>query len=76
MDVAEWLKACDICKHNKPGGGKGRYPLTQDLASAPIDTVAIDIMGHSKTTSSGKQYILVPQSFFSNLIEIWSLPNH
>ena len=45
-DVANWLKACNICQHNKPGSGKDRYPLTQELAAAPMERVAVDdIMG-------------------------------
>ena len=75
-DVADWLRACDTCQRNKPGGGKGRYPLVQDLASAPMDRVAVDIMGPWKITALGNQYILVLQDYFSKWIGKWALPNH
>ena len=75
-DVAEWLKACDICQRNKSGSGKGRYPLQQDLVAAPMERMAVDIMGPWKATKAGNQYILVLQDYFSKWIEIWPLPNH
>ena len=75
-DVAEWLRACDVCQRNKPGSGKGRYPLTQELATAPMERVAVDIMGPWKATALGNQYILVLQDYFSKWIQIWPLPNH
>ena len=75
-DVMEWLKACDTCQRNKPGRGKGRYPLNQELAYRPLDRVAVDIMGPWKTSTEGNQYILVLQDYFTKWVEIWPLPNH
>ena len=75
-DIMEWLKACDTCQRNKPGCGKGRYPLTQDVVCEPMERVAVDIMGPWKTTPAGNQYILVCQDYFSKWVEIWPLPNH
>ena len=43
-DVADWLQTCDTCHRNMQGGGKGRYPLVQDLVTIPMDRVAVDIM--------------------------------
>ena len=44
-DVLDWLKACLSCQQIKSGRGKGWLPLHQELAAAPMDRIAMDIMG-------------------------------
>jgi len=75
-DLTEWLKACGVCQRLKPGMGKGRLPLKQELAGAPLERVAIDIMGRWPMSSSGNEYVLVLQDYFSKWVEIWPLPKH
>ncbi len=76
VDLVEWLRACGKCQKFKPGPGIGRHPLHQEIAGAPLDRVAIDIMGKWPTSSSGNEYVLVLQDYFSKWVEIWPLPRH
>ena len=74
-DLRKWLKSCDTCQRVKPGPGKGRYPLVQELTGSVLSRCAIDFSGPWPATNRGNQYILVLQDYFSKWLELWSLPD-
>ena len=76
IDVLDWLKACLSCQQIKPGAGKGRLPLHQEVAAAPMERIAMDIMGPWPRTPRGKEYVLVVQDYFSKWVEAWALVRH
>lgn len=53
-----------------------KSPVRHVKVSAPIDAIAIDIMGLLPVTVKGNQYIMVVGDFFSKWIEAYALPMH
>ena len=75
VDVRTWLRSCAVCQRTK-GSRKGRYPLAQELAGAPLDRCAIDVSGPWPVTTNQNMWILVLQDYYSKWLEVWPLPNH
>lgn len=65
-DVRRWCLNCMFCQKRKPGPGIGKSPMRHVDVSAPLDAIAIDIMGPLPVTENGNQYIMVVGDYFSN----------
>ena len=74
--IRRWCLECIPCARAKPGTGKGRAPLHQDSVSAPMERVAIDILGPLPETEDGNEYILVACDYFTKWVQVWPLPDH
>ena len=74
--VNRWCQNCEHCAKRKPGPGKGKSPLKQSISSAPLERIAIDIMGPLPLTRNGNEYIMVLQDYFTKWSEAYALPNH
>jgi len=74
--VKRWCQNCELCAKRKPGPGKGKSPLKQSISSAPLERIAIDIMGPLPLTRNGNEYIMVLQDYFTKWSEAYALPNH
>ena len=75
-DIRRWCKQCDVCARNKRGPGTGKAPLTQFLVGAPLDVIALDIIGPLQTTENGNSFILVLGDYFSKWKEAYPIPDH
>ena len=75
-DIRRWCKQCDACARNKRGPGMGKAPLTQFSVGAPLDVIALDIIGPLKTTENGNSFILVLGDYFSKWKEAYPIPGH
>ena len=75
-DVERWCRHCKICQQRKPGPGKGRAKLAQCPVGAPLERIAVDIMGPLSTTDGGNEYIMVLCDYFSKYTEAYAIPNH
>jgi hypothetical protein len=76
-DIAKWLRACDSCQKVKGlGRHKTRMPLKQEQVQAPMDRVAVDVMGPWPTTAQGHRYILIYTDYYSKWIELFPLRRH
>ncbi len=53
-DIESWVKCCQSCATSKRGHGRGRAPLIQELAGAPFQRVAFDVIGPLPITETGK----------------------
>ena len=45
QDVAEWCKACPECASRKSGSRKRQASMQLELASHPLEWIAMDILG-------------------------------
>ena len=75
-DVARWCRECDICAQAKPGPRRKRAPMGQVLVSAPLERIAVDIMGPLPETTDGFKYILVLGDYFTKWTEAYALKDH
>ena len=73
QDIIRWCRRCDICGQSKPGPKRrrGRVPV-----AAPMEHIAVDIMGPLPQTNDGNLYIMVLGDYFSKWTEAYLLKNH
>ena len=74
-DVRTWCRWCVICAKRKPTHGRHRGLLKQSVATAPMERIAIDILGPLPKTVSGNEYIMVISDYFTKWIECYALPD-
>ena len=70
-DVRTWCRWCVICAKRKPTHGRHRGLLKQSVATAPMERIAIDILGPLPKTVSGNEYIMVINDYFTKWIECY-----
>ena len=74
-ETANWCKQCDLCAQAKPGPLRKRAKLGQ-VAGAPLETIAVNIMGPLPKTGYGNEYIIVTGDYFTMRTEAFALKNH
>ena len=74
-DIKNWLTCCELCQRIKPGPGKARYALVQEIAGAPMERCGVDLSGPWPLSKQGNQYLCVVQDYFSKWIEIFAIPD-
>ena len=74
-DVRSWVRKCNTCAQTKNPPKKPLAPLQQYAVGAPLERVAMDIMGPLPKTDRGNVYILVIGDYFTKWVEAFALPN-
>jgi transposase InsO family protein len=75
-DIKLWCEQCDMCARGKPGPGLGKSSLKQFQASAPMQVVAVDIVGPLPITDKNNEYIIVFGDYYTKWKEVFAVPNH
>ncbi|CAG2194873.1 unnamed protein product [Mytilus edulis] len=70
-----WCKCCEICSARKGPTRHPRGPMKQYLVGAPLERVAIDILGPLPETKNKNKYILVITDYFSRWAESYPMPD-
>ena len=76
QDVTRWCAHCDRCAQSKSGPRRRKAKLGQVPVGAPLERVAVDIMGPLPKTENGNEYILVLTDYFTKWTEAYPLVNH
>jgi hypothetical protein len=74
-DVKEFIKQCDGCSSRKGPPRKPKAPLQLYTVGAPMERIAIDIMGPLPVLENGYRYLLVTMDYFSKWPEVYPIPN-
>ncbi|KAG7468788.1 Transposon Ty3-I Gag-Pol poly [Solea senegalensis] len=72
-DVADFCRRCDECTARKGPTGRSQAPLQQLRAGAPLERVAVDIVGPLPITDRGNRYILTAMDYFSKWPEAYPI---
>ena len=74
-DVEEWCKKCGNCASRKGPKDKQRGPMRRFNVGAPLERIAVDVLGPLPTLSKGNKYILILGDYFTKWAEAYPLEN-
>ena len=74
-DVKRHIQECPVCDVNKHPHRPLRAALNDYRVGAPMDRVAIDIMGPLPISQSGNSYLLVLGDYFTRWMEAYPIPD-
>ena len=74
-DVTHWCQTCDKCASRKRTPRHIRAPLQSYNVGAPLERVAIDVLGPLPTSDNGNKYLLVIGDYFTKWMDAYPMPN-
>ena len=74
-DVRNYCRKCDLCASRSGPARKIRAPMSQYNVGAPMERLAIDVLGPLPLSDEGNQFILIAADYFSKWVEAYALPN-
>ena len=74
-DVRAYCKRCDLCASRRGPVKKIKAPLSQYNVGAPMERLAIDVLGPLPQSEEGNRFILIAADYFSKWVEAYPLPN-
>ena len=73
--VKKWVGICHKFGAKKSWGKKRLSPLQQYIVGAPMERLAMDILGPLSLTPRGNRYVLVVTDYFTKWTESYAIPN-
>ncbi len=67
-DTRQYCRACAVCGERKPRPTVPHHPVQRQIATEPLQWVALDIKGPMPRTEKGNKYILVISDYFTKWI--------
>ena len=74
-DTKYWCVTCDMCESRKSPNRRIKAPLQKYIIGAPLERVAIDIMGPLPKSNKGNLYILVMGDYFTKWVDAVPIRN-
>ena len=74
-DVEDFCRRCDLCTAHKGPPEQSRAQLQQLAVGAPMERVAVDIMGPFPRTDKGNRYVLAAMDYFTKWPEAYAIPD-
>lgn len=74
-DVALWCGTCTSCAAKARPRKTPQAPMGTVRVGAPMERIALDIMGPLNETERHNSYVLVVQDYFTKWVEAYPLPN-
>ena len=73
QDVQQWCKSCDVCATRKGPHKTIRAPMAQHNVGAPMERVAVDVLGPLPESDQGNKYLLIIADYFTKWTEAFSI---
>ena len=73
--VTQYVASCEVCNKCKKSDRKGKCPMTEYQAGAPMERVHLDFLGLLPKTKRGNEYVLMMVDQFTKWVECIPLPN-
>ena len=74
-DVPLWCGTCTICASKARPLKRPQAPMGTVQVGAPMERIALDVMGPLNETEHHNIYVLVIQDYFTKWVEVFPLPN-
>lgn len=74
-NVEDWCRKCEDCARRKMPSKYPRAPLGTYIVGAPLERIALDILGPLPKTARGNRYILVISDYFTRWVEAFPMPD-
>nr|XP_061825306.1 uncharacterized protein LOC133612154 [Nerophis lumbriciformis] len=74
-DVALWCNTCTSCASKARPRKTPQAPMGTVRVGAPMERIALDIMGPLNETERKNRYVLVIQDYFTKWVEAFPIPN-
>ena len=74
-DVERWCRNCEQCSSRKGPQRKQRGPMRQFIVGAPLERIAIDVLGPLPVSERGNRYLLIVADYFTKWVEAYPLEN-
>ena len=74
-DAKDWCKRCGVCASRRGPRPALKAPMKTYNVGAPLERVALDVMGPLPVSDRGNRYILVIGDYFSKWKEAYAIPD-
>ena len=73
--VENWCRRCEKCASRKGYPRRVKAPLKLYNVGAPMERIAVDVLGPLPKSDAGNQYILIAQDYFTKWPEAFPIPD-
>ena len=73
-DVRNYCRKCDLCASRSEPARKIRAPMSQYNVGAPMERLAIDVLGPLPLSDEGNRFILIAANYSPNGWKRMSFP--
>lgn len=75
QDIMKHIQNCQVCNSRKPPSRRTRSKMKQYNVGAPLERVALDLIGPLPFSYKGNKYALIVSHYFTRWAEGYPLPN-
>lgn len=74
-DIIKWVHNCTICNSRKQPHRKAKSKMKQYCVGAPMERVALDLIGPLPLSHKGNKYVLIVSDYFTKWAEGYPMPD-
>jgi hypothetical protein len=74
-DIIKWVHNCTICNSRKQPHRKAKSKMKQCCVGAPMEPVALDLIGPLPLSHKGNKYVLIVSDYFTKWAEGYPIPD-
>ena len=70
--MERWCKNCEQCASRKGPQRKQRGQMKQFIVGAPLESIAVDVLGPLPVSEKGNKYLLIVGDYFTKWVEAYT----